>query len=69
QSTGQQLRALASKDIDVGFLRPSILFVPPPNIATLPLWTDRLMAALPQSTRFPASCTAFARIFRAWVWT
>jgi len=49
QSTGQQLRALASKDIDVGFLRPSILFVPPPNITTLPLWTDRLMAALPQS--------------------
>lgn len=49
QSTGQQLRALAAKTVDVGFLRPSILFVAPPNIATLPLWSDRLMVALPQA--------------------
>lgn len=47
QSTGQQLRELAEKSIDVGFLRPSLLFCPPPGIATMELWTDRLMAVLP----------------------
>ncbi|MGE8589789.1 MAG: LysR substrate-binding domain-containing protein [Alcaligenes sp.] len=46
-STGQQLQALADKSIDVGFLRPSLLFCPPPNIQTLDLWTDRLVAVLP----------------------
>lgn len=48
-STGQQLRALAEKNIDVGFLRPSILFCPPPDITTVELWTDRLVAVLPAS--------------------
>jgi DNA-binding transcriptional LysR family regulator len=48
-STGQQLRALTEKTIDVGFLRPSILFCPPPNITTCELWTDRLVAVLPAS--------------------
>lgn len=46
-STGQQLQALADKSVDVGFLRPSLLFCPPPNIQTLNLWTDRLVAVLP----------------------
>lgn len=46
-STGQQLRALADKTIDVGFLRPSLLFCAPASIATLPLWGDRLVAVLP----------------------
>ncbi len=46
-STGQQLQALAEKSIDVGFLRPSVLFCPPPNIRVLRLWRDRLVAVLP----------------------
>lgn len=46
-STGQQLQALAEKTIDVGFLRPSILFSPPPDITTRELWTDRLVVVLP----------------------
>jgi DNA-binding transcriptional LysR family regulator len=50
-STGQQLQALADKTIDVGFLRPSILFCPPPNIRVLNLWSDRLVAVLPVSHR------------------
>jgi DNA-binding transcriptional LysR family regulator len=50
-STGQQLQALADRSIDVGFLRPSILFCPPPNIRVLTLWSDRLMAALPAGHR------------------
>lgn len=48
-STGQQLQALAERTIDVGFLRPSILFCPPPNITTVELWTDRLVVVLPAS--------------------
>lgn len=50
-STGQQLQALADRSIDVGFLRPSILFCPPPNVRVLSLWTDRLMAVLPAGHR------------------
>jgi DNA-binding transcriptional LysR family regulator len=46
-STGQQLRALADKSIDVGFLRPSMLFSPPSNIKIIELWSDRLVAVLP----------------------
>ncbi|WP_251864521.1 LysR substrate-binding domain-containing protein [Achromobacter sp. Marseille-Q4962] len=46
-STGQQLHALADKDISVGFLRPSPQFCPPPGIVTLDLWADRLVAVLP----------------------
>ncbi|OZI60391.1 LysR substrate-binding domain-containing protein [Bordetella genomosp. 11] len=50
-STGQQLQALADRSIDVGFLRPSILFCPPPDVRVLTLWGDRLMAALPAGHR------------------
>jgi len=46
-STGQQLRALADKSVDIGFLRPSPLFEPPANITVAQLWTDRLVAVLP----------------------
>lgn len=46
-STGQQLRALAEKTVDIGFLRPSPLFEPPANIAVSQLWQDRLVAVLP----------------------
>jgi DNA-binding transcriptional LysR family regulator len=41
------LKALADRAIDVGFLRPSILFCPPPNIRVQRLWSDRLVAVLP----------------------
>lgn len=47
-STGQQLRALAEKTVDIGFLRPSPLFEPPANIAVSQLWQDRLVAVLPR---------------------
>ncbi|ARP90841.1 LysR family transcriptional regulator [Bordetella genomosp. 9] len=50
-STGQQLQALAERNIDVGFLRPSLLFCPPPDIRVLSLWSDRLMAVLPAGHR------------------
>jgi DNA-binding transcriptional LysR family regulator len=50
-STGQQLQALADKTIDIGFLRPSILFCPPSNIRVLNLWNDRLVAVLPAGHR------------------
>jgi DNA-binding transcriptional LysR family regulator len=50
-STGQQLQALADRTIDVGFLRPSILFCPPHNIRVLTLWSDRLVAVLPAGHR------------------
>ncbi len=46
-STAQQLRALADKSIDVGFLRPSPLFFPPAGIKVHELWRDRLVAVLP----------------------
>lgn len=46
-STGQQLRALADKTVDIGFLRPSPLFEPPANIVVAELWKDRLVAVLP----------------------
>jgi DNA-binding transcriptional LysR family regulator len=48
-STGQQLHALTEKSIDVGFLRPSILFCPPPDITTVQLAEERLVAVLPMS--------------------
>ena len=47
-STGQQLRALADKTVDIGFLRPSPLFEPPANIVVSELWKDRLVAVLPR---------------------
>ncbi|WP_454690081.1 LysR substrate-binding domain-containing protein [Achromobacter aloeverae] len=56
-STGQQLQALAEKSIDVGFLRPSILFCPPPGIRVLRLWRDRLVAVLPARHRLAGEDT------------
>ncbi|MGK9066149.1 LysR substrate-binding domain-containing protein [Stutzerimonas chloritidismutans] len=46
-STAEQLRALADKTLDVGFLRPSMLFAPPAGITVHELWKDRLVAVLP----------------------
>jgi DNA-binding transcriptional LysR family regulator len=46
-STGQQLVALSEQQIDVGFLRPSILFSPPPGIETIEWGADELVAVLP----------------------
>jgi len=48
-STARQLRALAEKSIDIGFLRPSPLFFPPQGITVHELWKDRLVAVLPSS--------------------
>jgi DNA-binding transcriptional LysR family regulator len=46
-STGQQLQALQEQQIDVGFLRPSMLFSPPAGICTVEVWSDQLVAVLP----------------------
>lgn len=46
-STAEQLRGLVDKTLDVGFLRPSMLFSPPGGIAVLEMWKDRLVAVLP----------------------
>ena len=46
-STGSQLKALNEGAIDVGFLRPSPLFSPPPAIEVINLWQDRLAVTLP----------------------
>lgn len=46
-STAEQLRELVDKTLDVGFLRPSILFSPPSGITVHELWKDRLVAVLP----------------------
>ncbi len=46
-STGSQLKALSEKSLDVGFLRPSPLFSPPPTIEVISLWKDRLAVTLP----------------------
>ncbi|QIL81945.1 LysR family transcriptional regulator [Diaphorobacter sp. HDW4A] len=45
-STGEQLRALASGDIDVGFLN---IGFPPDDLAVLPLESEVLVACLPES--------------------
>ncbi|MDR2333358.1 MAG: LysR family transcriptional regulator [Burkholderiaceae bacterium] len=45
-STGEQLRALASGDIDVGFLN---IGYPPDELELLPLESETLVACLPQS--------------------
>jgi len=46
-STGGQLKALADKTLDVGFLRPSPLFSPPPTLELISLWQDQLAVTLP----------------------
>jgi DNA-binding transcriptional LysR family regulator len=56
-STGQQLLALAEQQIDVGFLRPSILFSPPPGIETIEWGADELVAVLPIGHRLSAHDT------------
>ncbi len=50
-STGAQLQALADRRIDVGFLRPSLLFTPSPDIAVRPILEDELKVVLPISHR------------------
>ncbi|NYT38982.1 LysR family transcriptional regulator [Allopusillimonas soli] len=47
-STGEQLQALSSGDIDVGFLRPSSSFKAPPTLETTDLWRDELVLAVAQ---------------------
>ncbi len=47
-SSGQQLKSLADNTLDVSFLRPSMLFSPPPNIETVSLWEDQLALTLPE---------------------
>ncbi|WP_059411422.1 LysR family transcriptional regulator [Cupriavidus basilensis] len=46
-STGQQLQGLEKGEIDVGFLRPSPQFYPPPSITVHEVLADRLVAVLP----------------------
>ncbi len=45
-STGEQLLALNSGDVDIGFLRPSLNFRAPPAILAQNLWHDELMLAV-----------------------
>ena len=51
QSSGAQLQALADRHIDVGFLRPSHLFVPGDDIAVRGIWEDELKVVLPAGHR------------------
>jgi DNA-binding transcriptional LysR family regulator len=53
-STGHQLQALADRRIDVGILRPSRDYDPPPALRLTPLWTDELRAVLPEDHRLAA---------------
>ncbi|WP_454725751.1 MULTISPECIES: LysR family transcriptional regulator [Cupriavidus] len=46
-STGQQLQGLEKGEIDIGFLRPSPQFYPPPSITVHEVLADRLVAVLP----------------------
>jgi DNA-binding transcriptional LysR family regulator len=50
-STGAQLQAIADRKVDVGFLRPSLLFTPSPGIEVRPIWEDELHAVLPEGHR------------------
>jgi DNA-binding transcriptional LysR family regulator len=50
-SSGAQLQAIADRGIDVGFLRPSHLFTPAPDIAVRRIWEDELQAVLPAAHR------------------
>ena len=55
-STAEQLRALVDKSLDVGFLRPSMLFAPPAGITVHELWKDRLVAVLPAHHPLARDC-------------
>ena len=46
-ATTPQLKALAEGAIDIGFIRPSHWFQPPPELSVRPLWRDRLSVFLP----------------------
>ncbi len=50
-STGAQLQALVDRTIDVGFLRPSLLFTPSSDVAVRPVWEDELHVVLPERHR------------------
>ena len=50
-STGKQLQALANRRIDVGFLRPSPLFTPSPEVAVRCIGQDELKLVLPAGHR------------------
>jgi DNA-binding transcriptional LysR family regulator len=51
QSSGAQLQALADRQIDVGFLRPSHLFAPGADVAVRSIWEDELKVVLPAGHR------------------
>jgi len=53
-ATGLQLQALAERRIDLGILRPSRDYEPPPQLRLLPLWIDHLRAVLPEDHRLAA---------------
>lgn len=46
-ATGPQLQALEDRHIDVGLLRPSPQFQPPPHVRFTPFWKDELRVVLP----------------------
>ncbi|WP_417283091.1 LysR family transcriptional regulator [Comamonas sp.] len=48
-TTGEQISALSSGQIDIGFMRPSPAFRIPVPIREHTLWRDELMLALPRS--------------------
>ncbi|NYT62567.1 LysR family transcriptional regulator [Alcaligenaceae bacterium] len=50
-STGEQLQALNNNKIDIGFLRPSLNFRPPPSIDARDLWHDELVLAVAKNHR------------------
>jgi DNA-binding transcriptional LysR family regulator len=49
--TGAQLQGIADRKIDVGFLRPSMLFTPSADISVRPIWEDELHVVLPEGHR------------------
>jgi DNA-binding transcriptional LysR family regulator len=54
-STGGQLQAIADRRIDVGFLRPSLLFTPSSDISVRLIWEDELHVVLPERHRLARS--------------
>ena len=50
-STGAQLQAIVDRKIDVGFLRPSLLFTPSSDISVRPVWEDELHVVLHEGHR------------------
>jgi DNA-binding transcriptional LysR family regulator len=60
QSTGHQLQALLARRLDVGLLRPSHLFEPPPQLAVREIWRDELRVVLPARHRLARDGAAIA---------